>query len=214
MADSSSPSAVNHGDESRPPASSRWRRSVLAAVVVPLAGIGLALSLLALTDDRELAETVVAYAVGALPLVALLGAAAARLNGGRLRIGGALVAVIGALVAAQFLAMIRFYLAGARGFLSLAAAPYTAEVLMVVGSLPATAWVGARAAGRRWDRGAGPALARAGLVGALVSPMVGAGLIAVKLVGGIPFLDPVVQWIVIVAVVAAFARRRDRATIS
>ena len=180
-------------------------RVIAAALLIPLAGLGVAMGLLALTDDRDLAGTIVAYALAALPLGAVLGAFGVRLNGGRPWIPGALLALLGALAAAQLQAMIRFYLGGASGFLSLAAAPYTAEVLMVLGSFPAVAWVGAQVAGARRGRGAGRALALAALVGALISPMIGAGLIAVKFAGGIPFLDPVVLWLVTVAVLAASA---------
>lgn len=185
-----------------------WRRLVAPSVVAPLAGLALALGMLAVAEDRDLAGSVTAYALAALPLSALLSAAAARL-GGRPRMAGAVTALVSALVAAQFSAMIRFYLAGARGFWSLAAAPYTAEVLMLLGSVPMVAWLGAKVAGARWDRGRGAALALAGLVGAGLSPLLGVGLIAAKFAARIPFFDPVVQWLgVVVAVSLAAAIRR------
>ncbi len=176
-----------------------WRRLVAPSVVIPLAGLGLALGMLAVADDRDLPGSVTAYALAALPVSAFLSAVAARL-GGRPRLAGAVTALASALVAAQFSAMIRFYLAGARGFWSLAAAPYTAEVLMLLGSVPIVAWLGAKVAGARWDRGRGAGLGLAGLVGAGLSPLLGLGLIAARFAARIPFFDPVVQWLAVVVV--------------
>lgn len=184
-------------------------RRAAAPVLVPLAGLGLAWLGLRLAEDTDLAGSVLAYALALLPLGALVSAGAARLTGRR-RIAGALVAVAAGLAAAQLLAMVRFYHAGATGFLSLAAAPYTAEVLMVVGALPVVAWVGASVAGARWERGAGAALAVAAGAGAVLAPVVGVGLVATRLVATVPFLDPVVQWLVVVVAVTAAGTRRAR----
>ncbi len=184
-----------------------WRRLVAPSVVAPLAGLGLALGMMAIADDRDLPGSVTAYALAALPVSALVSAAAARL-GGRPRMAGALTALVSALVAAQVSAMIRFYQGGARGFWSLAAAPYTAEVLMLLGSVPMVAWLGAKVAGARWKGGWGVALGLAGVVGAALSLLLGVGLIATRFAARVPLLDPVVQWLAVVIIVVLVAGMR------
>lgn len=184
-------------------------RRIAVPVLVPLAGVGLAWMALRLVEDTDLAGSVLAYAMALLPLAALVSAACWRLTG-RKRIIGAIAAVVAALLAAQFLAMIRFYQAGARGLLSLAAAPYTAEVLMVLGALPLVGWVGASVAGARWDRGMGSAIGLAGGAGALLAPVVGVGLVVTRLIASVPLLDPVVQWILVVTALTLAGRRGAR----
>lgn len=162
--------------------------------------------LLGATMDAERGRSVVGYALGVMPLAALIGATAAAwlartTDAGRSsQLLGGLLAVGAAIAMSLVLGAIRFRVAGATGLVSVGALWYTAEFLMVVGLLPAVATLGAGAV-RRWESAstmirsavsvalgatsallAGPTAIGVAALGSLVTPITVAALAVVLIV--------------------------------
>lgn len=163
-------------------------RLAVGAITGVLTGL-LAALLAGAAMDEERGRSVAGYALGVLPLAALVGASAAgwlnrypAVTGSR-QLLGALLAGGAAVVVSLALGALRFRVAGATGFIAVGALWYTAEFLMVVALLPATAALGVAAA-RRW--GTAPAPLRHGLpplLGATVALVAGPTVIAVVAAG-------------------------------
>lgn len=184
---------------------------VLGAVVVPLLGVAFAAGSVFLLGASDRAGVIIAYAIGTMPLSAALGAAGLYLAG-RAPKGpwalGAAVALLGAAAAALVAATIRFHQAGATGLVSLSALPFTAEFLMLAGLCPAVAVFGAGVAGRQAGRGNVSGVGWSAAAGAGSSALVGPVLIAVRALGSLPFLNPVVLWALVAAALGGLAWRR------
>ncbi len=188
-----------------------WNRMVLGAVVAPLVGVGFAAGSMYLVGAGDRAGAVIAYAISTMPLAAALGGAGAYLSGqapGSPWVGGVLLAMVGALIAAIASATVRFLQAGASGFVSLSALPYTAEFLMLAGVVPAILLFGAGVGRLRAGHGIRPVVGRSLLAGVVASVCVGPTLIAVRGLAGFPLLNPVVVWALLVIVIAAVGWRR------
>lgn len=183
----------------------------LAAVVVPLIGVAFSAVSVFLLGGSDRGGTIIAYAIGVMPLAAMLGAAGVSLAGRAPKAPwtlGALAALAGAVMAAIVAATVRFRQAGATGFVSVSALPYTAEFLMLAGVVPAILVLGAGVAGRQAVRGTLAVVAWSLAAGAVSSALVGLTLIAVRGLGSLPFLNPVVVWIGLAVGIAGFGWRR------
>jgi hypothetical protein len=176
---------------------STWRRSLAWSLLAPI--LGLAFAYIVFAGGGSENPAVVGYATGAMPFAAIAGAVAGWIGGrarelalgGRAAVaGGAASALVGATITAQLLATLRFRAQGASGFLSLQALPYTGEVLMLVGVLPALLALGG-AAGRWYaTRGTGMALLASVGVGVLAMALVGPSLIGVATLSRLPLVSP------------------------
>lgn len=181
------------------------------AVVLPLIGVAFSVVSVFLLGASDRGGTIIAYAIGVMPLAAMLGAAGFYLAGRAPKAPwtlGALAALAGAVMAAIVAATVRFRQAGATGFVSVSALPYTAEFLMLAGVVPAILVLGAGVAGRQAVRGTLAVVAWSLAAGAVSSALVGLTLIAVRGLGSLPFLNPVVVWIGLAVGIAGFGWRR------
>lgn len=169
------------------PSRLRLAAGAIAGVLVGL----LAALLTGAAMGGERGRSVAGYALGVLPLAALIGAAAAAWLARYSAVArtrellGAVLTSGGAVGVSFALGALRFRVAGATGFIAVGALWYTAEFLMVVALLPATAALGVAAA-RRW--GTAAALRRHGLpvlLGAMVALVAGPTVIAVVAAGSI-----------------------------
>ena len=188
-----------------------WNRLVLGAVVVPILGVAFAAASVFLLGAGDRAGGIIAYAISTMPLAAALGAAGAYLAGrapGAPWVAGAAFALIGAVIAAMAAAIARFRQTGAVGFVSLAALPYTAEFLMLAGVIPAVLVLGAGVGRRQVGQGPRSVVGWSLAAGVASSAFVGLTLIAVRELGRLPVLNPVVIWILICAGIAVIGWRR------
>lgn len=188
-----------------------WNRMTLAAVVLPLIGVAFSAVSVFLFGASDRGGAIIAYAIGVMPLAAMLGAAGFYLAGQAQKAPwtlGALAALAGAVLAAIVAATVRFRQAGATGFVSVSALPYTAEFLMLAGVVPAILVLGAGVAGRQAVRGTLAVVAWSLAAGAVSSASVGLTLIAVRGLGSLPFLNPVVVWIGLAVGIGGFGWRR------
>ena len=188
-----------------------WTRMTLGAVVLPPLCVAFAAGSVYLLGASDRAGVIIAYAIATMPLAAGLGAAGlyltSRATSGPLAVGTA-AALVGAVAAALVAATIRFRQAGATGLLSLSALPYTAEFLMLVGVCPALAALGAGVARRRSARGTRSVIGWSLAAGVASSALVGLVLIVVRGLGSLPFLNPVMLWLVVAAAIAGVGWRR------
>ncbi len=188
-----------------------WNQTVLGAVVLPLLGVAFAAGSVFVLGASDRAGVIIAYAIGTMPLSAVIGGLggyfAGRAPGGRWGLGIS-AALIGAAAAALVAATFRFRQAGATGFVSLSALPFTAEFLMLAGVCPAIAVLGAGVAGRQAGRGLRSVVGWSVVAGAGSSALVGVTLIVVRALGSMPFLNPVVLWALAAAVIAGLGWRR------
>lgn len=183
----------------------------LGAVAPPLLGVAFAAGSVFLLGASDRAGMIIAYAIATMPLAALLGAAGAYLASQTPKgpwAVGASVALAGAVITAMVTATIRFRQTGATGFASLSALPYTAEFLMLAGVSPALVMLGAGVARHQTARGTRAVLGWSLAAGVASSALIGLTLIAVRALGSLPFLNPVVLWTLVAAAVAALGWRR------
>lgn len=183
----------------------------LGVVVLPLLGVAFAAGSVFLLGASDRAGMIIAYAIATMPLAALLGAAGAYLANQAPKepwAVGASLALAGAVITAMVAATIRFRQTGATGFVSLSALLYTAEFLMLAGVSPALVMLGAGVARRQSGRGTRAVLGWSLAAGVASSALVGLTLIAVRALGSLPFLNPVVLWTLVAAAIAAIGWRR------